>query len=353
MKQKKSTVLAAWLLTVLLAGCTVPQADAGAESGAANVAETAAESGGTAEAQAGADGATGGVIGPVIEENLTFKGKDEYSDYAGAVEIDLSAPQAADGVSVSGSTVTISAAGTYVLTGTLADGQVVVAAGENDDVRLVLENASISSASTAPVYVKSADKVILSLPEGTESYVADAVTGTDGEDTLTGAIYAACDLSINGSGTLRIEAGANDAISTKDDLRITGGTLEITAADDGLVANDGILIRGGTLRITAGGDGIKATKAEADKGFVYIGGGSVSIDADCDGIQAETSVLVSGGALEITAGGGVNTQAETGNAMFGGAAEESDTVSMKGIKAEAALAVTGGTLTLDAADDSC
>lgn len=352
MKQKKSTVLAAWLLTVLLAGCTVPQADAGAESGAANVAETAAESGGTAEAQAGADGATGGVIGPVIEENLTFKGKDEYSDYAGAVEIDLSAPQAADGVSVSGSTVTISAAGTYVLTGTLADGQVVVAAGENDDVRLVLENASISSASTAPVYVKSADKVILSLPEGTESYVADAVTGTDGEDTLTGAIYAACDLSINGSGTLRIEAGANDAISTKDDLRITGGTLEITAADDGLVANDGILIRGGTLRITAGGDGIKATKAEADKGFVYIGGGSVSIDADCDGIQAETSVLVSGGALEITAGGGVNTQAETGNAMFGGAAEESDTVSMKGIKAEAALAVTGGTLTLDAADDS-
>ena len=184
----------------------------------------------------------------MIEENLTFKGKDEYSDYAGAVEIDLSAPQAADGVSVSGSTVTISAAGTYVLTGTLADGQVVVAAGENDDVRLVLENASISSASTAPVYVKSADKVILSLPEGTESYVADAVTGTDGEDTLTGAIYAACDLSINGSGTLRIEAGANDAISTKDDLRITGGTLEITAADDGLVANDGILIRGGTLR---------------------------------------------------------------------------------------------------------
>ena len=346
MKQKKSTVLAAWLLTVLLAGCTVPQADAGAESGAANVAETAAESGGTAEAQAGADGATGGVIGPVIEENLTFKGKDEYRDYAGAVEIDLSAPQAADGVSVSGSTVTISAAGTYVLTGTLADGQVVVAAGENDDVRLVLENASISSASTAPVYVKSADKVILSLPEGTESYVADAVTGTDGEDTLTGAIYAACDLSINGSGTLRIEAGANDAISTKDDLRITGGTLEITAADDGLVANDGILIRGGTLRITAGGDGIKATKAEADKGFVYIGGGSVSIDADCDGIQAETSVLVSGGALEITAGGGVNTQAETGNAMFGGAAEESDTVSMKGIKAEAALAVTGGEITV-------
>ena len=76
MKQKKSTVLAAWLLTVLLAGCTVPQADAGTESGAANVAETAAESGGTAEAQAGADGATGGVIGPVIEENLTFKGKD-------------------------------------------------------------------------------------------------------------------------------------------------------------------------------------------------------------------------------------------------------------------------------------
>ena len=303
MKQKKSTVLAAWLLTVLLAGCTVPQADAGTESGAANVAETAAESGGTAEAQAGADGATGGVIGPVIEENLTFKGKDEYSDYAGAVEIDLSAPQAADGVSVSGSTVTISAAGTYVLTGTLADGQVVVAAGENDDVRLVLENASISSASTAPVYVKSADKVILSLPEGTESYVADAVTGTDGEDTLTGAIYAACDLSINGSGTLRIEAGANDAISTKDDLRITGGTLEITAADDGLVANDGILICGGTLRITAGGDGLDSN------GTLTVSGGTILVSGPTDSangiFDSGTSFTVNGGVLLGTGSAGM------------------------------------------------
>lgn len=356
MKQKKRWVFGAWLLITLLAGCAAQQADtAAASSASAGVVETAADSESASEAQSGTGGATGGVVGPVVEENLTFKDKDEYSDYTGAVEIDLSAPEAADGVSVAGSTITISAAGTYVLTGTLDDGQVLIAAGENDDVRLVLENASVSSTSTAPIYAKSADKVIISLPEGTENHVKDAVTGTDGEDTLTGAVYAACDLSINGSGTLYIEAGANDAVSTKDDLRITGGTLEITAADDGLVANDGVLIRGGTLHITAGGDGIKAAKAEADKGYVYIGGGSISIDADCDGIQAETSALISGGTLEITAGGGANTQDKTGNAMFGGwtdTTEESDTVSMKGVKAQAALTVTGGTLTLNTADDS-
>lgn len=322
------------------------------ESSSVEVAETAAES----ASGAGSDGATGGVLGPVIEANLTFKNKDEYSDYAGAVEIDLSNPQAADGVSVSGSTVTITAAGDYVLTGTLADGQVIVAAGENDDVRLVLENASIACTTTAPIYAKSADKVILSLPEGTENSVTDSVTGTDGEDALTGAIYAACDLSINGSGTLRVTANANDAISTKDDLRVTGGTLEITAADDGLVANDGVLIRGGTLQITAEGDGIKATKAEADKGYVYIGGGSVTIDAGCDGIQAETSVLISGGTLAVTSGGGsANTAVKTGNAMFGGwdaGTTEEETASMKGVKAQTALEITGGTLTLDTADDS-
>lgn len=96
------------------------------------------------------------------------------------------------------------------------------------------------------------------------------------------------------------------------------GRVSATAADDGLVANDGVLIRGGTLQITAEGDGIKATKAEVDKGYVYIGG-SVAIDAGCDGVQAETSVLISGGTLAVTSGGGsANTAVKTGNAMFGG-----------------------------------
>lgn len=216
-----------------------------------------------------------GTIGSVIEANLSFKNKDFYIDYSteDTVKIDLSAPKEADGVKVSGSTVTITEAGTYVLSGTLTDGQVIIDAGDEDDVRLVLENASITCTTTAPIYAKNADKVIISLPENTESTVTDTVTGTDGKDALTAAIFAKCDLSVNGTGTLNVNANANDGITSEDKLKITGGVLNITSADDGLVGKDAVLIKDGTVHITASGNGIKSTKSEADKGYVYIGGG--------------------------------------------------------------------------------
>ena len=297
-----------------------------------------------------------GTIGSVIEANLSFKNKDFYIDYSAedTVKIDLSAPKEADGVKVSGSTVTITEAGTYVLSGTLTDGQIIIDAGDEDDVRLVLENASITCTTTAPIYAKNADKVIISLPENTESTVTDTVTGTDGNDELTAAIFAKCDLSVNGTGTLNVNANANDGITSEDKLKITGGVLNITSADDGLVGKDAVLMKDGTVHITASGNGIKSTKSEADQGYVYIGGGTVNITAKQDGIQAETSVLISAGEVNVTAGGGANGEQKTGNAMFGGAQNTTtdETLSTKGIKAEAALDITGGTVTVDSADDS-
>ena len=221
-------------------------------------------------------------------------------------------------------------------------------------MRLVLENASITCTTTAPIYAKNADKVIISLPENTESTVTDTVTGTDGNDALTAAIFAKCDLSVNGTGTLNVNANANDGITSEDKLKITGGVLNITSADDGLVGKDAVLIKDGTVHITASGNGIKSTKSEADKGYVYIGGGTVNITAEQDGIQAETSVLISAGEVNVTAGGGANGEQKTGNAMFGGAQSTTtdETLSTKGIKAEAALDITGGTVTVDSADDS-
>ena len=221
-------------------------------------------------------------------------------------------------------------------------------------MRLVLENASITCTTTAPIYAKNADKVIISLPENTESTVTDTVTGTDGNDELTAAIFAKCDLSVNGTGTLNANANANDGITSEDKLKITGGVLNITSADDGLVGKDAVLIKDGTVHITASGNGIKSTKSEVDKGYVYIGGGTVNITAEQDGIQAETSVLISAGEVNVTAGGSANGEQKTGNAMFGGAQSTTtdETLSTKGIKAEAALDITGGTVTVDSADDS-
>lgn len=358
---KKHTLRFAVILSALiLAGCastqsTTSSTSASSASSTVSTASTSEESG--ADETDSTGGAMNGTIGSVIEANLSFKNKDFYIDYSteDTVKIDLSAPKEADGVKVSGSTVTITEAGTYVLSGTLTDGQVIIDAGDEDDVRLVLENASITCTTTEPVYAKNADKVIISLPENTESTVTDTVTGTDGDDELTAAIFAKCDLSVNGTGTLNVNANANDGITSEDKLKITGGILNITSADDSLVGKDAVLIKDGTVHITASGNGIKSTKSEADKGYVYIGGGTVNITAEQDGIQAETSVLISAGEVNVTAGGGsANGEQKTGNAMFGGAQSTTtdETLSTKGIKAEAALDVTGGTVTVDSADDS-
>lgn len=357
---KKHTLRFAVILsTLILAGCastqsTTSSTSASSASSTVSTVSTSEESG--ADETDSTGGAMNGTIGSVIEANLSFKNKDFYIDYSteDTVKIDLSAPKEADGVKVSGSTVTITEAGTYVLSGTLTDGQVIIDAGDEDDVRLVLENASITCATTAPIYAKNADKVIISLPENTESTVTDTVTGTDGNDALTAAIFAKCDLSVNGTGTLNVNANANDGITSEDKLKITGGVLNITSADDGLVGKDAVLIKNGTVHITASGNGIKSTKSEADKGYVYIGGGTMNITAEQDGIQAETSVLISAGEVNVTAGGGANGEQKTGNAMFGGAQSTTtdETLSTKGIKAEAALDITGGTVTVDSADDS-
>lgn len=356
---KKHTLRFAVILSALiLAGCASTQTSTSSTSvssasSTVSTVSTSEESG--ADETDSTGGAMNGTIDSVIEANLSFKNKDFYIDYSteDTVKIDLSAPKEADGVKVSGSTVTITEAGTYVLSGTLTDGQIIIDAGDEDDVRLVLENASITCTTTAPIYAKNADKVIISLPENTESTVTDTVTGTDGNDELTAAIFAKCDLSVNGTGTLNVNANANDGITSEDKLTITGGVLNITSADDGLVGKDAVLIKDGTVHITASGNGIKSTKSEADKGYVYIGGGTVNITAEQDGIQAETSVLISAGEVNVTAGGGANGEQKTGNAMFGGAQSTTtdETLSTKGIKAEAALDITGGTVTVDSADD--
>lgn len=356
--KKHALRFAVILSALVLTGCastqsTTSSTSASSASSTVSTVSTSEESG--ADETDSTGGAMNGTIGSVIEANLSFKNKDFYIDYSteDTVKIDLSAPKEADGVKVSGSTVTITEAGTYVLSGTLTDGQIIIDAGDEDDVRLVLENASITCTTTAPIYAKNADKVIISLPENTESTVTDTVTGTDGNDELTAAIFAECDLSVNGTGTLNVNANANDGITSEDKLKITGGVLNITSADDGLVGKDAVLIKDGAVHITASGNGIKSTKSEADKGYVYIGGGTVNITAEQDGIQAETSVLISAGEVNITAGGGANGEQKTGNAMFGGAQSTTtdETLSTKGIKVEAALDITGGTIDVTASDD--
>lgn len=305
--------------------------------------------------------------GPVDTAGIAWKAKDAYTPYeTEAVRIALAdgETQGGAGYAVQGDVITITQAGTYALTGTLTDGQIVVDAARDEDVRLVLENVNIACTNGAPIYVKQADKVIVSLPDGTSSALTDSATAMDEEGReISAALFCRSSLTINGSGSLRITARARDGIATKDTLKLAGGVIAIEAADDGIVAKDRALIQAGEVTIVSAGDGIKTTGTDADKGYFYIEGGRLNITAEGDGIQAATSALIAGGEIAIRSGGGSENAGPRAESFGGrggrGPSEaqtatqtEDETISMKGIKAGAYLDVTGGSITIDSCDDS-
>ncbi|MBR4101181.1 MAG: carbohydrate-binding domain-containing protein [Oscillospiraceae bacterium] len=271
------------------------------------------------------------------------------------------------GVSVSGSDVTITDEGVYKISGTLDDGQILV--NSSGKVQLVLDNASLSCSDSAPIYVQQAKKCFLTLEDGTENFISDGETYTyaqEGDNEPDAAIFSTDSLTINGSGKLTVKGNFNEGITCKDDIVITGGTLDITAVGNGIKGKDYVAIADGTITVTAGGDGIKSTNTEDTAlGFVYVQNGTVTVNAQEDGIQAETELIAAGGSFSITSGGGSANAQPRENHDFGGRGgfgnwgdydetetTDESTVSTKGLKAGRLLYIGGGELTIDAADDA-
>lgn len=225
------------------------------------------------------------------------------------------------GVSTSGQTATISAGGTYILSGELTDGQIIVNAPEKD-VQLVFRNISIANSKSAPIYVMDAKNVVITLAEGTSNYMEDGEVyefdNTDQEPSA--AIFSKDDLTFNGSGSLEVVANFNNGIQSKDDLKFISGTYVITAKDDGIVGKDSVSVKDGTFQITTESDGIKATNtSESDKGYVMIDGGNFAITSGNDGVQAETLLRINNGIFDITAGEGyTNAVLKTGEGNMSG-----------------------------------
>lgn len=219
------------------------------------------------------------------------------------------------GVSVEEHKLTISDGGTYVISGKISDGQIIVDSESKSMVRLVLNGAEITSLNSAPIYVKSAKKVVLSLEEGTNNVLADTkdYVFEEGSDEPDATLFSKDDLTINGLGTLDINANYRDGITSKDSLKIMEGTININAADDGIKGKDMVAINDGNLTIKAVGDGIKATNSsDEEKGFIYIAKGNFAITAEGDGFQAETDLEIVNGQFDLTTGGGnVNGRSHT------------------------------------------
>lgn len=193
--------------------------------------------------------------------------------------------------------------GVYILSGKY-EGGVIIDAGESAKVQLVLNNAEITNSTGPAIYVKSADKVFITLPEGTANTLTDSSEEytQSGEKSIDGVIFADSDLTLNGSGKLTVTAGYKHAIVSKKDLTITGGSYEITSAEKALEGENSIRICGGEFVIKAGDDALHADEEnDKDKGFVYISGGSFNIESDDDGIHAVTVLTIDGGTFIITA----------------------------------------------------
>lgn len=339
-------------------------------------------------------------IDGILDSSDMFTDRDKEIGYdeESAIKINMSDDEStadSDSVEIEDNTITITDEGTYILTGTLSDGQIIVNA-ENAKVQLVFNNVDITCETSAAVYVKSAEKVFITTAASSENKV-----NTSGEfvaiddNNIDAAIFSKSDLTLNGSGNLEVTCGNGHGIVSKDDLVITSGEYVVTASNHALSGKDSVRIAGGTFELTAGKDGIHSENTDDEqKGFVYIEQGNFTIVSDGDGIDASYVVEIVDGSFDITAGGGYESgKTHTDNGMTdtpddmggqkpagktlqdGGSApsdmmppdgdnlqdkgqstenmtEEDSAISTKGIKSSGAMQILEGEYKINSADDA-
>ena len=404
MKKKMVMTLVLCCLAGSLAACR----GKGTESSPSEAAETSAE-GQSQEAGENTDGEIAEGTGEAADSSSPFSDDEmftdrdyetDYDDVAAEISLDeTGASCQGDGVEISGQAITITEEGTYLFSGALEDGYIIVDAPDTAKVHLVLNGVSINSGTSAPIYVSQAEKVFLTLAEGTENTLSNGGTfESQVDESIDSVIFSKQDLTLNGAGSLTVASPAGHGIRSNDDLVITGGSYTISCADHGLKANDSIRITGSTtLNIRSGKDGIHSEHdSDVSLGFVYISGGGFDIEADGDGISASGMLQIEDGTFNLVTGGGSENGSHSGaeaDRGFGGpgrgggrqgeapaeplmdepsaetsaaaeeipeepygetaaAAAEEETTSMKGLKATGNLLINAGTFSIDSADDS-
>lgn len=293
-------------------------------------------------------------------ETEWFSNRDLKSDYdeESCVKVALERDRAEcdeQTVEISGGTVTITREGSYLLSGILEKGMVVVDTDDESKVQLILDGAEIINEDGAAIYVKSADKVFLTLAAGSVNVLANGGSyAANDEEKVDGAIYAECNLTVNGTGRLEITAAEGHGMVSRDDLRITEATLRVTSARHGLSGKDSVRMAGGSLEVVSGQDGIHSEHKDGQKGFVYIADGIVDVEAGGDGISASGFIQIDNGSFTIRAGGGSDAEcsreAESSSREAGEDGKESG--SAKGIKASRMLLVNEGTFDIEAREDA-
>lgn len=238
-------------------------------------------------------------------------------------------------------TITITQAGTYVINGSLSDGQIRVDVVRGD-VHLVLDGMSLSCSWSSPIYVLQAGDVRISAQEGTENFLSDTANYIF-EDPINeepcATVFSNADLSFCGTGSLEINGNFRRAVHTKDRLIVADLSMTVKAAEDGLVGHDALLLKDATIVADCGLDCLKSNNYELENlGYVYITGGDYRLTAGNDAVQAEQRMLITGGEFRIFTGDGHSVPTTL--------------ISCKGVKAGRELVITGGAFSVDASDDA-
>ena len=240
----------------------------------------------------------------ITKEDTDVTHADDAENYRVSITGDFTVTSdTSDGVTQSGSVYTITKAGEYTVTGLLSEGQLIVDAGDEDEVTIVLNGTSITCSSGSPIYVKNASEVKIKSEENSFNEVIDnrtEATEDSSDDAGNAAIYATCDLKLVGKGALVVTANYNNGIQSKDDLSIKNVIVKVTAVNNAIKGNDAVDIESGNIiAISAKGDGIKTSNSSISnkgnqKGIVTITGGNIDVYAACDGIYAAYGVDISG-----------------------------------------------------------
>lgn len=240
----------------------------------------------------------------ITKDDTDVTHADDAENYRVAITGDFTVTSdTSDGVTQSGSVYTITKAGEYTVTGLLSEGQLIVDAGDEDEITIVLNGTSITCSSGSPIYVKNASEVKIKSEENSFNEVIDnraEATEDSSDDAGNAAIYATCDLKLVGKGALVVTANYNNGIQSKDDLSIKNVIVKVTAVNNAFKGNDAVDIESGNIiAISAKGDGIKTSNSSLSnkgnqKGIVTITGGNIDVYAACDGIDAAYGVDISG-----------------------------------------------------------
>lgn len=317
-----------FLLAASLSGCT----SSGSEGDSGDTSHSSGT--GTSDAEKNAETATSAAVRLDASEMFTNRDKETgYDETSDIITLaDGASSSDSSSVTINEDTITIIAEGTYILRGSLTNGQIQVDADATAKIQLVLDNVDLTCDSDAAIYIASADKVFLTMAEG--SYNSVSSTGNfSTEDNIDGAIFSREDLTLNGNGSLVVSCETGHGIVSKDDLVLTSGAYHITSAKNALSGKDSIRIADGDYTLTAGNDTIHSENTDdTDKGFIYISGGTFSLTSTGtdggDGIDASNIVQIEGGDYTI-------------HTAYG-----------KGVKSDLAIFLDGSSMTVDSLDDA-